>query len=235
MEVASERLGDGFRLRARDAAAAVQRHRPAIAFVCSPNNPTGNAQPMEAVRAVCEATDGLVIVDEAYGEFVGSSAVELLDRFEQLAVVRTFSKAFSLAGVRLGYCLADPALVEELARVRLPYHLSALTQTAGEVAMRYVEAASSILDRIRAERDRLVRSLAEVEGVEVFPSDANFVLFRTGASAEAVWRALLHRGVLVRDVSAVQGLEGCLRVTAGTPQEVDAFLEALPRAIEEAA
>ena len=235
MEVAAERLGDGFRLVAEEAAAAVERHRPAVTFVCSPNNPTGNAQPLDAVEAMCQAGEGLVIVDEAYGEFGGPSAVGLLDRFEQVSVIRTFSKAFSLAGVRLGYCLADPALIDELARVRLPYHLSALTQAAGEVAMRHTAAAGTILDRIRAERDRLFRSLSEMDGVEAFPSDANFVLFRTAASSEDLWRTLLDRGVLIRDVSAAQGLDRCLRVTAGTPQEVDAFLEALPEALKEAA
>jgi histidinol-phosphate aminotransferase len=234
MEVVADRLGDGFRLEGGAATAAVGRHRPAITFVCSPNNPTGNAQPVDTVRAICEATDGLVIVDEAYGEFGGSSAVELLDDFEHLAVIRTFSKAFSLAAARLGYCLADPALVEELARVRLPYHLSALTQAAGEVAVRHGGAAEAILDRIRGERDRLARSLEKMDPVEVFPSDANFVLFRTPVGSEQLWRALLDRGVLVRDVSAGKGLERCLRVSAGTPEEVDAFLDALQAALEEA-
>jgi histidinol-phosphate aminotransferase len=235
MEVVAERLGPGFLLAGDEAGAAVRGHRPAVTFVCSPNNPTGNAQPLDAVRAICEAAEGLVIVDEAYGEFGGPTAVELLDRFEHLAVVRTFSKAFSLAAARLGYCLADPAMVEELARVRLPYHLSALTQAAGEVAVRHAAAAAAILDRVRAERDRLGTSLEKVEGVEVFPSEANFVLFRTPVGSEALWRALLDRGVLVRDVSAAPGLERCLRVSAGTPQEVDAFLEALPPALEDSA
>ncbi|HEV3475323.1 MAG TPA: histidinol-phosphate transaminase [Actinomycetota bacterium] len=235
MEVVAERLGDGFRLDAEAAADAVRRHRPAVTFVCSPNNPTGNAQPPDAVRAICESTGGLVIVDEAYGEFGGSSAVDLLDRFEHLVVVRTFSKAFALAAARLGYGLADPALVEELNRVRLPYHLSALTQAAGELAVRHAPEAAGILDRVRTERDRLVASLEKVEGVEVFPSDANFVLFRTPAGAAELWRALLDRGVLIRDVSAAPGLDRCLRVSAGTPEEVDAFLEAVQPALEEAA
>lgn len=235
MEVAAEPLGDGFRLDAEAAAEAVRRHEPVVVFVCSPNNPTGNAQPAEAVEALCRAAGALVVVDEAYGEFGGASARPLLARHDNLAVVKTFSKAFSLAAARLGYCLASPELVGNLARVRLPYHLSGITQAAGEAALRHVAESLSILDRVRAERDRLVEALGRAEGVEVFPSDANFVLLRTPAPAGLLWRALLGRGVLVRDVSGAPGLERCLRVTAGTPEETGAFLAALPEALEEAA
>lgn len=235
MEVVAERLGPGFALGA-EAVEALARHRPHVTFVCSPNNPTGNAQPLEVVEALCRAAgDGLVIVDEAYGEFGGHSARALLDDHPNLVVTRTFSKAFALAGARLGYCLASPEVVAGLARVRLPYHLSAISQAAGLVALRYAGDAAAILDRVRSERDRLVRTLGEMDGVEAFPSDANFVLFRTPARGGALWTALLDRGVLVRDVSAGPGLERCLRVTAGTPPEVDAFLEAVPAALEEAA
>ncbi|MGH2662411.1 MAG: histidinol-phosphate transaminase [Actinomycetota bacterium] len=233
MEVLSERLGADFRL-GPEAVDAVRDRRPHVVFACSPNNPTGSHQPLSVIEAMCEAAgEGLVIVDEAYGEFGGVTAGDLVDGRRNLAVVRTFSKAFSLAAARLGYCLADPNVVEDLARVRLPYHLSALTQTAGEVALRYANEAMGILELVGAERDRLAESLGAMEAVEAVPSDANFVLFRTAAKAGALWRALLDRGVLVRDVSAAPGLERCLRVTAGTPQEVDAFLEAFPPALEE--
>jgi histidinol-phosphate aminotransferase len=231
LTVVREYLDGRFRLPP-DAPDRARSHRPAVMFVCSPNNPTGNAQPVEAVARLCEATEGLVVVDEAYGEFGGSSAAPLLAEFPNIAVVRTFSKAFALAGARLGYCLAAPLVVGELRRVRLPYHLSALTQAAGAVALRHAAEALAVLDRVRAERDRLVEGLGALHGVEVFPSDANFVLFRTAFDAEALWRALLDRGVLVRDVSSGHGLERCLRVTAGTPQETDAFLAALKEALE---
>jgi histidinol-phosphate aminotransferase len=232
MEVLSERLGTDFRLGPK-AVETVRDRRPAVVFVCSPNNPTGGDQQLSVIEALCEAAgEGLVIVDEAYGEFGGVSAGGLVDGHRNLAVVRTFSKAFSLAAARLGYCLADPDVVEDLARVRLPYHLSALTQAAGEVALRFANEAMAILERVQAERDRLVESLRALR-VEAFPSDANFVLFRTPAEAGALWQALLDRGVLVRDVSAAPGLGRCLRVTAGTPEEVDAFLEVLPLALEE--
>lgn len=233
MEVVRERLDEGFRLQPEAAGGAAWRHRPDVVFVCSPNNPTGNAQLVAAVEALCEAIEGLVIVDEAYGEFGSLSARVLLDRFRNLAVVRTFSKAFALAAARVGYCLADPALVAELARVRLPYHLSGLTQAAGETALRHVDDAARVLALIREERDRIVAELSNMPAVEVFGSDANFVLFRTPAEAGALWQALLDRGVLVRDVSAAPGLDRCLRVTAGRPEETLAFVDALREALVE--
>lgn len=232
MEVVTGRLGEGFRL-GREALDAVREHRPAVVFVCSPNNPTGNAQGADLVAPLCRATDGLVVVDEAYGEFGGQTAQPLLAEHDNLAVIRTFSKAFSMAAARLGYCLTSPAIAEEIPKVRLPYHLSSLTQAAGEVALRHVPEARDLLDRIRKQRDRILEALAAAAGVEPFPSDANFVLFRSAADAGALWQALLDRGVLVRDVSSYPGLERCLRVTAGTPQETDAFLAALTEALEE--
>lgn len=234
MEVVAERLAEGFRLPA-GAPEAARRHAPAVTFVCSPNNPTGTGQPPEVVADVAGTSEGLVVVDEAYGEFGGRSAAPLLADHPNLVVVRTFSKAFALAGARLGYCLGAPEVVQELRRVRLPYHLSALAQAAGEVALRHAGGALAILDAVRAERDRLVGGLGRLRGVEVFPSEANFVLFRTEREAPELWRALLDRGVLVRDVSAAPGLERCLRVTAGTPGETGAFLSALAEALEEPA
>jgi histidinol-phosphate aminotransferase len=198
---------------------------PAVTFVCSPNNPTGNAQPLEVVEELARAVPGLVMVDEAYVEFGGKSSVGLVDACPNLMVVRTFSKAFALAGARLGYCLAHPALVEDLRRVRLPYHVSALTQAAGLAALRHAEEAMAILGAVRRQRDRILEALAGLEGIEVFPSDANFVLFRPTRPAAEVWQGLLDRGVLVRDMSEV--VPGCLRVTAGTPEEVGRFLGAL--------
>jgi histidinol-phosphate aminotransferase len=232
MEIVSARLGDDFRLN-EEAVRAVREHRPSIVFVCSPNNPTGNAQPPDLIAPLCEAAEGLVVVDEAYGEFGGEPAGPLVHALDNLAVVRTFSKAFSMAAVRLGYCLTSPEIVAELPKVRLPYHLSSLTQAAGEAALRHVGEARALLDAIRAQRDRILDALAALPAVEPFPSDANFVLFRTPADAGRLWTALLDRGVLVRDVSAYPGLERCLRVTAGTPDESGAFLAALPEALEE--
>jgi len=166
-----------------------------------------------------------VLVDEAYVEFGGKSAAGLVESCPNLVVVRTFSKAFALAGARLGYCVAAPQVVEDLRRVRLPYHVSALTQAAGLAALGHADDAMAILDAVRRERDRILEALGQLEGVEVFPSDANFVLFRPRRPVDEVWQGLLDRGVLVRDLSDV--VPGCLRVTAGTPEEVDAFLAAM--------
>jgi histidinol-phosphate aminotransferase len=210
-----------------DAIAGALELDPDVIFVCSPNNPTGNAQPLEAVTSLAERTSALVIVDEAYIEFGGESALKLVADHPNVAVVRTFSKAFAMAGARLGYVLTSPEVVADLQRVRLPYHMSALAQAAGIVALRHTTDALSLLDSIRAQRDRLVRELGEVPALIVFPSDANFVLFVPPQphDAKQIWQGLLDRGVLVRDLTAV--VPNALRVTAGAEHEVDLFLSAL--------
>jgi histidinol-phosphate aminotransferase len=166
-----------------------------------------------------------VIVDEAYVGFGGASALPLVTDHPNVAVVRTFSKSFALAGARIGYALTSPDVVGDLERVRLPYHLSALTQAAGVVALRHDAEAAGAVEAIRGERDRILTALRGIDGVTVHPSDANFVLFEPPGDATAVWRGLLDRGVLVRDLTAV--VPNALRVTAGTPHEVDLFLKAL--------
>jgi histidinol-phosphate aminotransferase len=219
-------LPEGFVMTSGEVGSA-REVAPDVVFVCSPNNPTGNTQPPEVVRALAESLPGsLVIVDEAYGEFAPSaSARPLLDRVDNVAVVRTFSKAFAMAGARVGYVLAAPAVVEDLARVRLPYHLSVLAQTAAIVALHHRTEALQLLDAVRGQRDRLAAELAVMRGVTVFPSDANFVLFVPPGDASAVWQGLLDRGVLVRDMT--DAVPGALRVTAGSEQETDLFLGAM--------
>jgi len=197
---------------------------PAMILVCSPNNPTANTQPEEVIAELASRAPALVIVDEAYIEFGGTSAAPLVRRFPNVVVVRTFSKAFALAGARIGYCLAHPQVIEDLRRVRLPYHLGALTQAAGLVALAHREDAVRILDAVREQRDRLLAELPPM-GVETYPSFANFVLFRPPRPPKLLWEDLLERDVLVRDVS--EAVAGCLRVTAGTPEEVDRFLTSL--------
>jgi histidinol-phosphate aminotransferase len=206
------------------AVAQVRRSRPDVVFLASPNNPTGTALELEVVEAVYEATDGVVVVDEAYAEFARPgtpSALTLLPGRERLAVSRTMSKAFALAGVRLGYLAGDPAFCDALRLVRLPYHLSVLTQAAARAALAHESLLLSTVQSIKEQRDRLVAGLAAL-GAEPLPSDANFVLFGGLTDEKAAWRGLLERGVLVRDV----GLPGYLRVTAGTPSETSAFLDA---------
>ena len=214
-----------FGLTAGDAAAQIRRHQPDVVFLCSPNNPTGTALDPEVITAVLDTAPGMVIVDEAYAEFARpgtASAVELLPTSGRLVVTRTMSKAFGFAGGRLGYLAAAPAVVDALQLVRLPYHLSALTQAAARAALAQRAALLVTVEAIKQQRDRIVTTLRG-RGVRVADSDANFVLFETGGDQKIVWQRLLDRGVLIRDV----GLPGWLRVTAGTPAETDAFLEAL--------
>ncbi|MCI0685722.1 MAG: histidinol-phosphate transaminase [Sporichthyaceae bacterium] len=223
--VAARRTGPSFGLTAPDVAAAIREADPAVVFLTTPNNPTGGATPLTLLQVALETTNGIVVVDEAYQEFAGpriASALALLPNYPNLVVTRTMSKAFAMAGARVGYLAAAVPVVRALQLVRLPYHLSALTQVTARVAVRHVDALLGTVAAVRAERDRLVAELTERD-VTVLPSQANFVLFGGLADSQAVWRRLVEHGVLVRDV----GLPGWLRVTAGLPAEVDAFLAAL--------
>jgi histidinol-phosphate aminotransferase len=217
--------GPDFGLDPGAAVAQLSEHDPDLVFLCSPNNPTGTALDPEVVGAVLEKAHGMVIVDEAYVEFARPgtpSALTLLPDHPRLVVTRTMSKAFGFAGGRLGYFAAHPAVVDAVQLVRLPYHLSSLTQAAARAAIAERDALLATVEAIKEQRDRIVTTLRE-RGRRVADSDANFVLFETGGDQKIVWQRLLDRGVLIRDV----GLPGWLRVTAGTPAETDAFLEAL--------
>jgi histidinol-phosphate aminotransferase len=211
----------------------VAEHRPAVVLLPSPNNPTGTAVPPEAVTALCQAVgDGLLVVDEAYGEFRRDgtpSALELLPRHRNLVVTRTMSKAFALAGARLGYMAAAPEICDALRIVRLPYHLSAVTQAVAMAALRHAKELLGKVADLRAERDACVDWLRG-QGLGVAESDANFVLFGSFADRHAVWQALLDRGVLVRET----GPDGWLRVSIGTPEEMGTFRQALTEVLEEA-
>jgi histidinol-phosphate aminotransferase len=224
-------LDDRFRLSASVAATAVAEHDPDLILLPSPNNPVGTSVDLDAVRALHDTSRALVVVDEAYVEFApsGSSAVGLLDELPRLVVVRTFSKAFRLAGLRLGYLLAAPWVVDDVQKVRLPYHLDAVKQVAGLVAIEQEAAFLEHRERVAAERDRVAAALRRTSGVEVFDSAANFLLLRT--AVPDLFQRLLDRGVLVRDFSTLPRLEGCVRVTIGTATENDAFLAALHDAL----
>jgi len=218
------RAGAGFDLDPGSAAGQVADRDPDVVFLCSPNNPTGTALSLDAVRAVYDACRGMVVVDEAYAEFARPgtpSALTLLPGRERLVVTRTMSKAFALAGARLGYLAADPAVCDALRLVRLPYHLSALTQAAARAALAQAAVLLSTVEAIKAQRDRIVGELPGL-GLVPVPSDANFVLFGGLDDERAAWQALLERGVLVREI----GIAHHLRVTAGTPEETGAFLRA---------
>ena len=205
--------------------AAIAQFQPDLIVVASPNNPTGTAVDPGVLRTLLDAAPGLVIVDEAYAEFARPGAVRAatwLPEFPQLVVVRTMSKAFALAGARVGYAAADPRVIDAIRVVRLPYHLSAVTQATASAALRHSDALLAQVGTLRAERDALVGWL-RAEGYQVADSDANFVLFGMFADRHAVWQALVDQGVLVRET----GPSGWLRVSIGTPQENELFRRAL--------
>jgi len=216
---------EDFGLDPERAVRAIEENRPHLVFLTSPNNPTGTAAPMALIEAVCAVAPGLVVVDEAYAEFAREgtpSALTLLPRYPHLVVTRTMSKAFALAGARIGYLAAAPEVVEKLLVVRLPYHLSAVTQAVARAALALAAEPLATVTSLRAERDGLVAWLRQ-RGLRVADSDANFVLFGEFDSRRAVWEGLLDRGVLVREV----GPPRWLRVTVGTPEEMAAFRNAL--------
>ncbi len=238
------RRAEDFSLDLEHVRRTIAAERPAVILLASPNNPTGTALPTAVVEAVCEAalevhaagTDGapaVVVVDEAYGEFrrAGTpSALELLDRYPHLAVSRTMSKAFALAGARVGYLAASAELVDALRVVRLPYHLSAVTQAVARAALAHAPALLAQVEALRVERDATVGWLrsqrsaaAGGAALQVADSDANFVLFGSFDDRHAVWQGLLDHGVLIRET----GPDGWLRVSIGTPEEMRAFKDAL--------
>ena len=203
----------------------IEQEKPDVVFLCSPNNPTGTPLGIDTIIAAYEATDGILVVDEAYAEFVPDhipQAISLLEGRPRLIVSRTMSKAFAFAGARVGYLAADPAITDALRLVRLPYHLSALTQAAAIAALRHAPAMLAMVDDIRGQRDRMIAELPAL-GYTPLPSWSNFVLFGGVDDPKAVFTALLERGVLIRDV----GIPHHLRVTAGTERETTIFLESL--------
>jgi histidinol-phosphate aminotransferase len=218
---------DDHRLDLGEVRRVLAEAQPAITYLCSPNNPTGMVENEATVREVLGLVPGLLVVDEAYGQFAPWSALELVDDDTPLVVTRTYSKTWSMAAARLGYLIGPAAVVAELDQVALPYHLDAVKQVAGRLALDFADAMHARVAGLVEERGRLVARLNELP-VDVWPSGANFVLFRPRArDGGAVWQGLLDRSVLVRNCADWPRLDGCLRVTIGTPQEDDAFLAAL--------
>jgi len=215
---------DDFSLDADIAVHAIKEHTPDIVFVASPNNPSGQSVPLDELRRLLDAmTTGILILDEAYGEFSSQpSAVKLIDEYPtKLVVTRTMSKAFAFAGGRLGYLIAAPAVIDAMLLVRLPYHLSSVTQAAARAALRHADDTLGSVAKLIAERNRVTEALTDM-GFRVIPSDANFVLFGEFADAPATWQRYLDAGILIRDV----GIPGYLRATTGLAEENDALLKA---------
>ncbi|OBF52500.1 histidinol-phosphate transaminase [Mycolicibacterium monacense] len=221
---------DDFGLDVDTAVREIAARRPDLVFVTSPNNPSGQSVPLEHLRRLLDAMEtGILILDEAYGEFSSQpSGVALIDQYPtKLVVSRTMSKAFAFAGGRLGYLVAAPAVIEAMLLVRLPYHLSSLTQAAARAALRHADDTLASVATLIAERDRVANGLSQL-GFRVVPSDANFILFGEFADAPATWRRYLDQGVLIRDV----GIPGYLRTTIGLAEENDALLTASARLVE---
>jgi histidinol-phosphate aminotransferase len=233
--VAAGRRRQDFTLDLAEVDRVLAEHRPQLTFLCSPNNPTGLAEPPEVVAGVTTRAPGLVVVDEAYGQFAPTSALDAVVQgapgSERLVVVRTFSKTWSMAAARLGYLVGSAEVVAACELVTLPYHLDAVTQLAGRLALGFRAEMTARVALLTEERGRIAATLAELP-VETWPSDANFILFRPlPKSAEDVWSELLAASVLVRDCSRWPGVTGCLRVTVGLPEENDRFLGALRQSL----
>jgi histidinol-phosphate aminotransferase len=224
--VEGERNAD-FTLDPAEMRRVVDAGQPHVVFLTSPNNPTGLVEPAERIADLLAIAPGLVVADEAYAQFADWSALSMLDEQRPLVVTRTFSKTWSMAGVRLGYVVGPTWFVRELEKVALPYHLDVAKQIAGTLALRYVDEMDERVRLIVSERERVAAGMRSLP-IDVTPSGANFVLFRPLAmSGRALWDALLARSILVRDCSGWPRLTDCLRVTIGTPEENDAFLTAL--------
>lgn len=217
-----------FTLPVDEIVALIRSHAPKVVVLCSPNNPTGNTHPVESVRAIIEAsTTGLVLLDEAYVEFTGQNYRPLLDEYENVALLRTFSKAWALAGARVGYIIARPQLIEQVSKVKLPYGLNILSETAALVALEHQNLLFAQVARIVEQRQWLFEALDSLPGAHPYPSHANFILCRFDRSTDAVFDACLEAGILIRDVSHYPGLHGHLRISVGTPEENAAIVQAL--------
>ena len=224
-------LADDFTLDMEKTRAAIEQHQPAVIFIAYPNNPTGNLFDADAVEEIIRIAPGLVVVDEAYHPFALSSFMPKLNDYDQLLVMRTVSK-MGLAGLRLGLLCGGQELISEINKVRLPYNINVLTQYTASFILDNAGFLEGQAEMIRADREHLLKQLAAIEGIEVFPSQANFILFRvTRGGATAVFTSLCNDGVLVKNLDKPGPLQSCLRVTVGTAEENQAFMQALENAL----
>lgn len=225
------RVGEGFHVDVDAAVKRLEKGDIDIVVLTSPNNPTGMGTSVEDVRRILDASDALVLVDEAYGEFSGKTCLELLGEYENLLILHTLSKAYRCAGVRLGYFLGAASVIDEFKKVRQPYSVDAISQIVGEEVIAHADLFEDDVERTRTAREGLMERLSAIDGVEVHPSEANFMLFKVAFAAE-VWKKLHEdHSVLVRNVSGDARLPGCLRVTVGTDEENERFLEALQQVL----
>lgn len=221
------RNGEDWSIDVDKACARLEKGDIDIVILTNPNNPTGTLTPLDDIRRILNASDALVLVDEAYGEYADQSAARLLDEYENLLILHTFSKAYRCAAVRLGYFLGNPRIIDEYKKVRQPYSVDAISQIVGEEVVKHRDLFEPGIEHARVARDELMAALSQIEGVTVYPSEANFVMIKV-PFAQRVWETLDKKhSVLVRNVSGEARLAGCLRVTVGTAEENERFLEAL--------
>ncbi len=212
---------------------SVEQQSPRIVVICSPNNPTGSVLSLNELAQICDASSGLVVVDQAYVEFGGDSAIPLLNVYDNLVVLRTFSKACGLAGLRVGYSLASAEITEQIAKAKLPYNVDFFSQAAATAVIQWWPRFHKIVDLLISERERVFAEMSQMGGVTVYRSHANFLLFETLSTPEMVFGQFVDRGILIRDVSHYPMLERMLRVTIGTPEQNDAFLDGLSEIVIE--
>lgn len=235
--VVSVALDAGLRFDVEGITRAARDSEAAAVVLCTPNNPTGGVLSREEILRIHDGCESLILLDQAYVEFGGYDARELLEGRPRLIILRTFSKAMALAGLRAGYLLGDPAVVTEVNKAKLPYNINFFTEAVAAGVLRHREMLRPQVEAMRVQRERIERTLGELPGLRVFPSAANFVLFRVEADAidhlEVFRRLLEEHGILVRDVSRYPLLAGCLRVNAGTPEETGEFLGAMSQIMTE--
>jgi len=225
-------LAADFELDMKTTLAAIKENNPALIFIAYPNNPTANCFSRAGIEQIIKAAPGLVVVDEAYHPFAQGSFMSMLAQYDQLLVMRTVSK-MGLAGLRLGLLCGHPELIREIDKIRLPYNINVLTQKTAKFVLEHIDVLDEQAALIRSERENLLASMSEIEGIDVFPSRANFVLFRVkNKQATDVFESIKSQGVLIKNMNATQGmLSQCLRVTVGTPEENNLFVKALTRAL----
>lgn len=226
-------LNTDFSLDTESMLAAIKQHNPAIIFLAYPNNPTGNLFDKDVIKSILQASQGLVVVDEAYFPFAGSSLAEWLDQYNNLLVMRTVSK-MGLAGLRLGYLVGDEQWLQQIDKMRLPYNINVLTQLSAQFALRHIDVFNAQTEQICKDRELLYQELCAIDGAEVFPSNANFILFRlAGKSSKDIFESLKNQGILIKNLGNQPGLlKDCLRVTVGSQQENNVFIQALRETIK---
>ncbi|MCK4402071.1 histidinol-phosphate transaminase [bacterium] len=207
----------------------IKKNQPSLIFIGYPNNPTGNSFSKDKIVNIIQSSSGLIVMDEAYSEFSNKSFLPLINKYDNLVILRTFSKAYGLAGCRIGYMIGSEKVVEQVNKVKLPFNLNSISQRIGIIALKHKKKCNKAIKIIISERARLLRKMQKISAIYTFPTEANFILFRPKVSSKTVFKKLLSNGILIRDVADNKLLKNCLRVTVGKPSENDAFLHVIEK------